>query len=99
MVTVSKIHRKLLRDIIASRAQFSAVALIITLGIATFVASYGAYQNLDSSFERSYERLRMADYWISVDYVSQRAAREINDIPGVSAQGRIVRDLTIDMEM
>ena len=99
MVTASKIHRKLLRDIIASRAQFSAVALIITLGIATFVASYGAYQNLDSSFERSYERLRMADYWVSVDYVSQRAAKEINDISGVLAQGRIARDVTIDMEM
>ena len=99
MVAVSKIHRKLLRDTIASRAQFSAVALIIILGIATFVASYEAYQNLDSSFEHSYERLRMADYWISVDYVSQRAAREINAIPGVLAQGRIVRDVTIDMEM
>jgi len=75
------------------------VTLIITLGIATFVASYEAYQNLDSSLKRSYERLRMADYWISVDYVSQRAAREINDISGVLAQGRIVRDVTIDMEM
>lgn len=99
MVAVSKIHRKLLRDIIASKAQFSAVALIIILGIATFVASYEAYQNLDSSLERSYERLRMADYWISVDYISQRAAREIDDIPGVLAQGRIVRDVAIDMEM
>lgn len=97
MVALSKLHRKLLRDLTASRAQFGAVVLIIIVGIATFVGSYEAYQNLDSSYEVSYEHLRMADYWISVDYLPLRAITEMNDVPGVVAQGRIMGDVTIDL--
>jgi len=88
-----------LRDIVAAWAQFSAVALIIVLGVASFISSYEAYQNLDGSYQLSYEQLHMADYWISMDHINQRAAREMNDIPGVLAQGRIVRDVAIDLEM
>ncbi len=97
MVALPKLHRKLLRDIKAGRAQYTAVALVIILGIATFVASYEAYQNLDSSYEHTYEQLHMADYWISVDYLPHRAAREMDEIHGALAQGRIVGDIVIDL--
>jgi len=99
MVALPKLHRKLLRDLAASTAQFGAVVIIILVGIAAFVGSYEAYQNLDGSYERTYHQLRMADYWISVDYLPQRAAREMNDITGVQAQGRIVGDVSIDLEL
>jgi putative ABC transport system permease protein len=39
----------------------------------------------------------MADYWISVDYIPQRAAMEMDEIPGVVAQGRIVGDVSLDL--
>jgi putative ABC transport system permease protein len=97
MVAVSKLQRKLLRDIRAARSQFIAVALVIILGIATFVVSYAAYRNLDDSYEYTYERLRMADYWISVDFIPERAAREMDEIPGVVAQGRIVGEVVLDL--
>ena len=51
MVAMPKLHRKLLRDIWAAKAQFGAVTFVILLGVAMFIASYAAYQNLDSSYE------------------------------------------------
>ena len=97
MVTVPKLHRKLFRDISAAKAQFGAVILIVLLGVAMFIASYAAYENLDSSYERTYEELRMADYWISVDYIPGRAAGEMDEIPGVVAEGRIIGDVSLDL--
>ena len=99
MVAVSRLQRKVLRDLRASRAQFAAVTLIIVFGVAAFVGSYQSYQNLYVSYEGTYQRLRMADYWISMDYVAERAAREMDDIPGVAAEGRIVGDVAIELEM
>jgi putative ABC transport system permease protein len=98
MVRLSGLQRKLLRDIRASRAQYGAVVLVIILGVSIFVASFAAYQNLYSSYENSYRRLRMADYWISVDRVSSSAADEMDRLDGVSAQGRIIGEVIIDQE-
>ena len=97
MVAVPKLQRKLLRDILAAKAQFGAVTLIILLGVAMFIASYAAYENLDSSYERTYEELSMGDYWISVDYIPHRAAKEMGEIPGVVAEGRIVGDVSLGL--
>ena len=73
MVGLSGLRRKLLRDIFASRAQYLAVVFIIVLGVAIFIASFAAYQNLYSSYDNSYQRLGMADYWISLDRISSKA--------------------------
>jgi putative ABC transport system permease protein len=97
MVIIPKLHRKLFRDLKTSKVQFGAVILIVLLGVALFVGAYGAYLNLDTSYNTSYDLLDMADYWISVDYIDERAAREMNEIPGVTAQGRIVGEVFIDM--
>ncbi|MDZ4246719.1 MAG: FtsX-like permease family protein, partial [Dehalococcoidia bacterium] len=94
---VKKIHLKLLRDTKASWMQFGAVALIITLGVAIFITSYAAYKNLDSSYEYTFQQLNMADYWISVDNLPPKAVKEIDEIPGVAAQGRIVGDVVLDL--
>ena len=59
MVGISGLQRKLLRDIAASKAQYGAVVIVILLGVAIFIASFAAYQNLYSSYESSYQRLRM----------------------------------------
>ena len=97
MVRISKLHRKLFRDIAASKVQFGAVIFIILLGVTMFVGAYGAYQNLGNSYETSFEQLGMADYWVTVDYIDQKAARELDDIPGVTAEGRIIGDVNIDL--
>jgi putative ABC transport system permease protein len=98
VVGLSGLRRKLLRDIAASKAQYGAVVFVIVLGVAIFIASFAAYQNLYSSYENSYQRLRMADYWISVDKISSKAATEMDEISGVTAQGRIIGEVVIDLE-
>ncbi len=98
MVVVPKLQRKLLRDLKTAKMQFGAVTLIIVLGVALFIASYVAYQNLDASYEHVYEQLNMADYWISVDYISQRAARQMDEIPGTAARGRIVGEVFLELD-
>jgi len=97
MVSVSKLYLKLLRDIKAAKVQYSAVAFIIFLGICVFVCGYEAYLNLDTSYNAFFDRLNMGDYWISVDKIEDRAVKKMNEIPGVTAVGRIAGDVNIDM--
>ncbi len=99
MVTVSNLNRKLLRDLLAAKAQFGAVIAIIAIGIAAFVGIYESYQNLYLSYQYTYDLLSMADYWITVDHLPARAVREMNLIPGVSAEGRIIDNVKLDLAL
>jgi len=97
MVRLPRLILKLLRDIWKGKVQYGAVSLIIFLGVSVFICLYEAYLNLNMSYNAFYDRLNMADYWISVDGIGRNAVRDIEEIPGVQAYGRIVRDLFIDM--
>lgn len=98
MVITHKILLKLLRDMRAAKFQFGAVVLVILLGVAMYIGAYSAYVNLNNSYEDSFDMLGMADYWISVDYISDRAVKELDKVPGVTAQGRIIGTVQIDLE-
>jgi putative ABC transport system permease protein len=97
MVKLPRIVLKLFRDVWKGKIQYGAVALIIFLGVSIFICCYEAYLNLNMSYNTFYDRLNMADYWISVDGISRNAVRDMNEITGVEAYGRIVEDLFIDM--
>ncbi len=99
MVVLNNLHRKLLRDLFAAKAQFGAVVAIIAIGITAFVGVYESYQNLYLSYEYTYNLLSMGDYWITVDYLPERATREIDSIPGVTAEGRVIGDVKLDLEL
>ncbi len=53
--------KKSLRDLRRQRPQVIAVAVTVMLGVALFIASAGAFQNLHGSYERTYDRLGFAD--------------------------------------
>ncbi len=53
--------RKVVRDLGRARAQVAAVAVTVALGVGLFIASAGAFENLHSSYQHVYERLRFAD--------------------------------------
>ncbi|WP_329001063.1 FtsX-like permease family protein [Kribbella sp. NBC_00709] len=55
------ITRKTLRDLRRQWAQAVAVGVTVLLGVMLFIASAGAFRNLDDSYQRTYERLRFAD--------------------------------------
>ncbi|MGW5225648.1 FtsX-like permease family protein [Nocardia niigatensis] len=57
--------RKLRRDLWRQRWQFLAVAAILAIGVAAFVAASDAYHNLDRSFARAYSEQRLPDATIS----------------------------------
>lgn len=97
MVRIPRIHVKLLRDVWKGKIQYGAVALIIFLGVSVFITTYEAYLNLNMSYNAFYNRLNLADYWLSVDGIGRNAVNDMNEIAGVEANGRIVRDLFIDM--
>ncbi|MCX8125807.1 MAG: ABC transporter permease, partial [Dehalococcoidia bacterium] len=97
MVGNASLGRKLLRDLRAGKFQFGAVALVITLGIATFVGPFAAYLNLENALEDYFQRFDMAHFWLSVDYLTERAVRQMNTIPGVTAQGRVLADVVVEM--
>ncbi|MCX5997168.1 MAG: FtsX-like permease family protein [Chloroflexi bacterium] len=97
MVKLPRIYLKLLRDVWKGKIQYGAVSLIIFLGVSIFICCYEAYLNLNMSYNTFYDRLNMADYWISVDGISRNAVKDMNEIAGVEAYGRIVEDLFIDM--
>ncbi|MVU82375.1 FtsX-like permease family protein [Nocardia sp. ET3-3] len=57
--------RKLRRDLWRQRWQFLAVAAILAIGVAAFVAASDAYHNLDRSFARAYDEQKLPDATIS----------------------------------
>jgi putative ABC transport system permease protein len=81
---VSMLRRALLRDLRARRAQFVAVWATIVLGVALFGASYDAFQNLTSSYQKMYTDLAFADLTVSGGPVD-RIAADGAALPGVSA--------------
>lgn len=97
MVNIGLLNRKLLRDVQKARWQIAAVTAMVFLGVTMFIGIYGGYLNLQNSYRSTYEQLKMADYWLSVDQISQRAVTEIRAIPGVAAEGRIVRDVQLSL--
>ena len=98
MVAISNLQRKLLRDMRGSKAQFVAVAAVVALGIAMFVSVYASYQNLQTSYDYTYDTLVMGDYFVTVDHLPARAVREMNDIAGVHAQGQVVGNVKLDLD-
>jgi len=98
MVAINNLQRKLLRDMGSSKAQFGAVAAVIAIGISAFVGVYASYQNLHVSYKYTYDVLSMGDYFITVDYLPERAVREMDDIPGVRAAGQIVGNVKLDLD-
>jgi putative ABC transport system permease protein len=73
------------------------VTTLVFLGMAMFIGLYGGYLNLEKSFWHSYKELKMADYWLALNPISQRALNEIRSIDGVDVEGRIVQDIQMSI--
>ncbi len=87
------LFRKTLRDLQASWAQSAALAAIVALGIAALIALVGAYRNLSTSYERTYDRLRFADVELALRSAPEAAVAALEHRPEVAAAtGRLIVD-------
>ncbi len=85
--------RKTLRDMKSAWAQSVALIIIIALGIASLVSMAGAYRDLSSSYQRTYDELHFADVSFSVQAAPEDIVKEVARVPGVeAATGRLVID-------
>ncbi|MEO8286611.1 MAG: FtsX-like permease family protein [Chloroflexota bacterium] len=85
--------RKTFRDLRSSMAQTGALVFIVALGIASFIALVGAYRDLSTSYNSTYDRLKFADVTFSVQSAPENAAASVAQVPGVqSSTGRLVVD-------
>lgn len=88
---------KTLRDLWRSRAQALALGVVSMLGVASMLALSGAYRNLSSSYQATYERLNFADLTFSVQATRPQILREIGALEGVAnVTGRLIVDTGLE---
>ncbi len=59
------LRRKVRRDVWRERWRFAAIAAVMAIGVAVFVAATYGYRNLDQSFDRAYAAQRLPDAILS----------------------------------
>ncbi|MFQ5838900.1 MAG: FtsX-like permease family protein [Thermoplasmata archaeon] len=82
---MSVLGRKMLRDIRRTRGQFLAVLTMIVLGVAILAAVYGAYANLRTAIDDTYEELRFADFVVAFQPAPESIGAEVASLEGVAA--------------
>ncbi|NUP45817.1 MAG: FtsX-like permease family protein [Catenulispora sp.] len=75
------LRAKLRRDVWRQRWQFTAVAIVIALGVCVFVAAFDAYRNLSGSFDRAYTDQRLPDVVVTGPGASALAG-QMSALPG-----------------
>lgn len=86
------------RDMRAHWGQFAALILLVAIGITSYVAFVESYRNLKASADEAYERLKFADFSISVLGAPTGVVHKIERVPGVAAaEGRLVIDTGMDV--
>lgn len=89
---------KTLRDLRASLAQSVALIVIVTLGVASYMACVAAYRDLGTSYQRTYDQLKLADVTFSVQIAPENVAGELRQLDGVQAvNSRLVVDTGLEL--
>lgn len=92
------IDLKLIRDLWRLRGQVIAVVLVVSCGVAAFVAMRGNHHSLQRSQSATYERFQFADVFARAKRAPLSAAGSIAAINGVAAvETRVVHDVTLDV--
>lgn len=93
------LHKKLLRTMLKSWGQTLAVIAVVLCGIASYICVYSAYLNLTLTRDTYYAQNRLADFEIMLERAPITTVFRVQEISGVrQARGRIVRDVTVDLE-
>ena len=92
------IHRKLFRDLAHVRSQAIAIALVLSAGIAMYVAYYSTFDSLQRTRATYYTDYRFADLFANAKRAPLSLASRFLEIDGVAqADARVVVDVTLDL--
>ena len=93
------INRKLLRDILRTKAQSLAISMVIASGVAMLVMSLSTLESLRRTQESYYQRYRFAQVFARMKRAPESLAKRIAEIDGIAQiQTRVVHDVTLDIE-
>ena len=93
------IHRKLLRDLWHIKGQVFAIAAVIGVGVAMFVAYLSTFDSLSGTQRAYYERYRFGDVFASLKRAPESLKARLAEIPGVAqVEARVVAEVTLDVE-
>ncbi|MFN9210876.1 MAG: ABC transporter permease [Betaproteobacteria bacterium] len=92
------LNRKLLRDAWHLRGQLAACAVVVAVGVASFVAFYSMLHSLAASQQAYYAGWRFADVFASAKRAPLALAARLAAVPGVAAvDARVVVDVNLDL--
>ena len=92
------LNRKLFRDLAHVRSQAIAIALVLSAGIAMYVAYYSTFDSLQRTLTAYYADYRFADVFANAKRAPESLAPRFLEIDGVTqADTRVVVDVTIDL--
>jgi putative ABC transport system permease protein len=91
---LSKLNRKLVRDLLTHWAQVGAITVVVALGVIMFSGPLLAQRDLRDSVNAIYRRTRYEDFSASVDSAPASAVARLASMHNMKAiEGRLVRDL------
>ncbi|HXT70938.1 MAG TPA: ABC transporter permease [Vicinamibacterales bacterium] len=92
------IHRKLIRDLLHVRSQAIAIALVLSAGIAMYVAYYSTFDSLQRTRAAYYADYRFGDVFLNAKRAPLSLTSRLLQIDGVAqADARVVVDVTVDL--
>ncbi len=93
------LNRKLLRDVKGAWPQFAAAVAVVFCATTLFVSMFVVHHSMVCSRDEYYERRNFAEFFVDLEKAPESALYDVESIPGVwRAQGRIVEDVTLDVE-
>lgn len=92
------LNKKLFRDLLHLRGQIFAIALVVTCGVASFVAMRSTYDSLLATQNEYYAKYRFAEVFTSLKRAPNSLTDKIKQISGIaSVQTRVVGEVTVDL--
>lgn len=94
---MSRLDRKLVRDLSAMRGQVLTIALLVAAGVAVFVGSISTYDSLRKGTEEFYADARFPQVFVALKRAPLSILPRLNAISGVAAvEPRIAREVIVD---
>jgi putative ABC transport system permease protein len=96
---MNKIYVKLWRDIVAQKWQFTALVMVILLGVVSYGGMMGMIGDVEASLDRTLDELRFQDFVVTLQGTAPEDV--VADVAGVenveAATGRFVMDTGLDL--